>query len=473
MDISASRDTLFMARAILKEAGPMDATGKLEKWADFESKIPNYLYADSGELKEWATENLGEKHQHRHVSHAYPAWPGYETQTDDTLREGILEAMAQRSAAYGGKEASESHGPTHKALVAARLKDPDSLNSVLLYLMTNNYQYSSMMTSHNDNHSSTYCTDSAFGIMGAVNESLLYSNTGEIEILPALLDSVGAGSITGLMARCRAEVNKITWNMDEKRASVTITSDRDNNEIALSCAPSWSSASVGGSKQAIHYNQQNKAYIALDLDKNETITVDFVLGDRIQISTSADTQQRIYAGSEIPFTAKVHSLSGNTSDVSWHVVNAIDNLPFEGASISDKGVLTVNESAKGKMLKVYASSKDGAVSSNKIMLHVSAKASASADGEEPFMAYAGLSDGQLDFCFSNNGQKRKLRAVWAAYDGSGSMAGMSEKRIEVDTNGYVHVTIPAEWNTETYPSSLMLWDADTLVPVIPRMEVKK
>ena len=125
------------------------------------------------------------------------------------------------------------------------------------------------------------------------------------------------------------------------------------------------------------------------------------------------------------------------------------------------------------MLKVYASSKDGAVSSNKIMLHVSAKASASADGEEPFMAYAGLSDGQLDFCFSNNGQKRKLRAVWAAYDGSGSMAGMSEKRIEVDTNGYVHVTIPAEWNTETYPSSLMLWDADTLVPVIPRMEVKK
>lgn len=381
--------------------------------------------------------------------------------------------MAQRSAAYGGKEASESHGPTHKALVAARLKDPDSLNSVLLYLMTNNYQYSSMMTSHNDNHSSTYCTDSAFGIMGAVNESLLYSNTGEIEILPALLDSVGAGSITGLMARCRAEVNKITWNMDEKRASVTITSDRDNNEIALSCAPSWSSASVGGSKQAIHYNQQNKAYIALDLDKNETITVDFVLGDRIQISTSADTQQRIYAGSEIPFTAKVHSLSGNTSDVSWHVVNAIDNLPFEGASISDKGVLTVNESAKGKMLKVYASSKDGAVSSNKIMLHVSAKASASADGEEPFMAYAGLSDGQLDFCFSNNGQKRKLRAVWAAYDGSGSMAGMSEKRIEVDTNGYVHVTIPAEWNTETYPSSLMLWDADTLVPVIPRMEVKK
>lgn len=471
MDISASRDTLFMARAILKEVGPMDATGKLEKWADFESKIPDYLYAETGELKEWATENLGEKHQHRHVSHAYPAWPGYETQTDDKLREGILEAMARRSAAYGGKEASESHGPTHKALVAARLKDPASLNSVLLYLMTNNYQYSSMMTSHNDNHSSTYCTDSAFGIMGAVNESLLYSNTGEIEILPALLDTVGKGSITGLMARCRAQVNEITWDMAEKRASVTITSEEDGNKIALSCNPSWSNASINGSKQAIRFNKQNKAYVALDLDKNETVTVDFTLGDRIQISTTVDTEQRIFAGSDIPFTAQVHSLSGNAPDVRWHVVNAIDDLPFDGASISDSGVLTVKESAKGKMLKVFASSEDGGILSNEIILHVSSRASADTDGEEPFAVYAGCSGGELDLCLSNNNRSRKLRAVWTAYDGTGGMAGVAEKAIEVDANGYIHVTIPAEWNTETNTSSLFLWDADTLVPVIPKMEI--
>lgn len=91
--------------------------------------------------------------------------------------------MDARSAAYKGKEASESHGPTHKALVEARLKNVSGLEHVLKYLLTNNYQYRSMMTSHNRNHESAYCTDSAFGIMGAVNESLLYSNTGVVEIL--------------------------------------------------------------------------------------------------------------------------------------------------------------------------------------------------------------------------------------------------------------------------------------------------
>ena len=56
--------------------------------------------------------------------------------------------MDARSAAYGGQEASESHGPTHKALVEARLKNVTGFENVLKYLLTNNYQYSTMTVSY-------------------------------------------------------------------------------------------------------------------------------------------------------------------------------------------------------------------------------------------------------------------------------------------------------------------------------------
>ncbi len=471
MDISATHDTLFMARAILDVVKPSDAADKLMRWNTLESRIPEYLYADTGELKEWATKNLGEKHRHRHVSHAYPAWPGYESQTDENLRVGILKAMSFRSAAYGGKEASESHGPTHKALVAARLKDSESLDSVLRYLMTSNYQYSSMMTSHNDNHSSTYCTDSAFGIMGAVNESLLYSNTGEIEVLPALLDSMGSGSITGLRARCNAEVDNISWDIAAKKVSVTVTSDQEHNKIALSCGPAWSEAKINGAKQVIRYTPQDKAYILLEVNKNESITAEFTLGDQIRISTSANIDQRVHAGDNLEFTADYTSLTGEAGTVSWHVTDAINNQKLDDANISAEGKFTVPESAKGRMLKIFATSSDGSAVSNEIILNVSANSAGSSDTEEAFMAYAGLERGHIGLCLSNNGQSKKIRAVWTAYDSSDAMVDLSEQIIELGANEYKKLSIPAQWNSDIHHSSVFLWDADSLVPYMPQLPI--
>lgn len=466
MDISATHDTLFMARAIMDVVKPADAEAKLASWKDFEGKIPEYVYADSGELKEWATDKLGEKHQHRHVSHAYPAWPGYESQTSEELRAGILKAMACRSAAYGGKEASESHGPTHKALVAARLKDPESLDAVLRYLMTNNYQYSSMMTSHNDNHNSTYCTDSAFGIMGAVNESLLYSNTGEIEILPALLDTLGSGSISGLRARCNAQVDEIKWDMDNSLASVTVTSDQDNNEIALSCGPTWGSAAINGMKQQIRYNKQNKAYVALNLNRGETVTVEFTMGDRIHISTSANTEEKLNAGDKAAFTAEYSTADGQGGEVVWHVSDAASGAEVEGAAIGSDGVFTVPDSAKGKMLKVVASSSaDAAIVSNEVILYVST------GSEETFLSYAGLSNGDLGLCISNNMQAKRIRVVWTAYDEAGGMVDMVEQVVELGANEYRKLSIPAGWSSECHTSTVFLWDADTLVPFAPKQDI--
>lgn len=47
-----------------------------------------------------------------------------------------------------------------------------------------------------------------------------------MEILPAvLLDGFARGEITGLRARTRAEVDRLSWDLEAKTASVTVTSD--------------------------------------------------------------------------------------------------------------------------------------------------------------------------------------------------------------------------------------------------------
>lgn len=472
MDISATHDTLFMARTILDVVKPTDSAEKLKKWKDLESKIPEYLYADTGELKEWATPNLGEKHKHRHVSHAYPAWPGYETQTDEELRVGVLKAMAYRSAAYGGQEAAESHGPTHKALVAARLKDSSSLDSVLRFLLTNNYQYSSMMTSHNADHRSTYCTDSAFGIMGAINESLLYSNTGEIEVLPTLLDTLKSGSITGLRARCNAEVDSINWDVNENKTdvSVTVTSDIDNNKIALSCGTEWNEAKINGVKQKILYNAQNKPYIELNMEKEQKITVEFSLHE-LKISTTANIDKRVNTGDKLEFAAKYSLPEDEKEPVTWHVEDTSVGKALDGATFDADGAFTVPGNAKGKMLKIYASSSDGTIVSNEIIINVSCNSAGSTSAEEALTAYAGLSNDNIDLCISNNAQTKKVRAVWTAYDKSGAMTDTSEQIVELSANEYKKLSIPAQWDVAASQISVFLWDADSLVPYVPQMQI--
>ena len=84
------------------------------------------------------------------------------------------------------------------------------------------------MTNHDYDRGSCYCTDFAIGYLGIINESLVYSNTGEIEVLPALPESgFEKGTITGIKARTRATVSSLQWDTQAKTAQVTVKSDID------------------------------------------------------------------------------------------------------------------------------------------------------------------------------------------------------------------------------------------------------
>ena len=213
MDISAARDGLLMTIAILEAVGEPGCQERISKLKELMTRLPEYRFDDTGALCEWAMEEYKENNEHRHISHLYCAWPAYETQEDAALAAACNIAVENRNRVNDGKDDTASHGWVHKGLVAARLKNAESAYHILHTLMSGRIYFTSLITNHNTDGSGIYCTDTTLGMVGIINEMLMFSNTGVIELLPALPDEWKTGVIRGLMTRTRAELIILEWDM--------------------------------------------------------------------------------------------------------------------------------------------------------------------------------------------------------------------------------------------------------------------
>lgn len=220
IDISACRDNIDMLLAVSEEVSPeTDVT----RWQELKNNLPPYLYDDTGALKEWATTAFQENNEHRHLSHLYGVWPLFETQNNPELTKACEQAIANRKS-----ENEASHALVHRSLISARLKDSAALTDALLNLMNHKIRYNSLMTNHDYDRGSCYCTDFAIGYLGIVNEALVYSHDSDIGLLPALPDSgFDSGTLTGVRTRNRAVVKKLQWDNHTKKVTAEITSDID------------------------------------------------------------------------------------------------------------------------------------------------------------------------------------------------------------------------------------------------------
>lgn len=227
MDISAARDGLNMTIAMENVVKADGYESRIEKWENLKKLLPDYEYDETGALCEWAMDEYEENNKHRHISHLYAAWPAFETQGNQALTDACNQAIENRNRENEGEDDIASHGWVHKALVAARLKNANSVYNSLHTLMSDNLYYTSMMTDHNTHDGwGVFCTDTSIGTVGIIDEMMLYSNTGKIEALPALPDEWNTGYIKGLRARTNASVD-LSWDKDT--VTVTITSDKAQN----------------------------------------------------------------------------------------------------------------------------------------------------------------------------------------------------------------------------------------------------
>jgi alpha-L-fucosidase 2 len=228
MDIAVCREVLtnlIQASEILSTDGD-----SVPKWKAMLAKMPPYLTEPDGTLKEWAWPTLQEHYIHRHVSHLYGAWPGDEIDPDRTPQLARAAEIADRrrsfdamSTAVAG-ETLPAFARCHRALVGARLKDNVMVDVQLRQLIEQGYISAALRCSREPY--AVPVPDAHGGIPTIMMEMLAYSRPGVIEVLPALPETLVRGSISGMLARTFARIDKLTWDMEARTVELQVTSLR-------------------------------------------------------------------------------------------------------------------------------------------------------------------------------------------------------------------------------------------------------
>lgn len=223
MDVAAAKEAIQNLITVCEKLNI--ERENIPRWKDMLTKLPPYLINADGALKEWTIDNLDDFYDHRHISHLYPLWPGFEINPEETPE--MFEA-ARIAFAKKGRGNNSAHGLMHGALIASRLKEADKVYENLLFMLTNNYIFTSLFTSHNPNLE-IYNSDALNSLPAAVLEMLVYSRPGVIELLPACSEKLKKGKISGVKCRTRATVENLKWDFEKGLVNATISSSIDQN----------------------------------------------------------------------------------------------------------------------------------------------------------------------------------------------------------------------------------------------------
>ena len=190
---------------------------------------PGLAIGKWGQLKEWKEDWDDAKDEHRHTSHLYALHPGFAISplTTPALAEAAkvtLKARGDSTTAHG--EAGTGWSKAWKMNFWARLYDGDHAHLLLAQLLKEN----TMANLWDAYVGPPFQIDANFGSTAGMAEMLLQSQSGVIDILPALPKAWPQGSVHGLKARGDVIVD-IAWN--EGRATHVILHAGHDGAITL------------------------------------------------------------------------------------------------------------------------------------------------------------------------------------------------------------------------------------------------
>ena len=214
-------DTLQAARLVGEDAA------LIQQWeAIFNNLRTPVEIGASGQIKEWYHETTlnsvaGNVSGHRHISHLLGLYPGdlISEETPDLYAAArvSLEDRVDRTTGWGMAQRINSW---------ARLGDGDHAYQVIELLMKNAI-YQNLWDFHDPKY---FQIDGNFGYTAGVNEMLVQSNMGYLNILPAVPNAWSSGRVDGLLARGNFELD-VSWR-DGKPERIDILS-RNGGEAVV------------------------------------------------------------------------------------------------------------------------------------------------------------------------------------------------------------------------------------------------
>lgn len=232
IDLSIIKEFFTNLLAVTKMCEDLPfAQERIDRWRRILQSIPEFKKNDKGAVKEWQEDIFEDRYDHRHLSHIYPVFPGYELYPEKNPEkiEEYEKAVSLRKI-----DAQTGWSMAHMASVYARFRNGEAamecLDNMARSSLLNNF-----FTLHNDwrgmNISLTVDPavvqlDAVLGYVNAIQEMLLYSSPGYIALLPALEDRISAGEAENFRY-CDGFLH-MKWNRKKKYLECDITPLRNH-----------------------------------------------------------------------------------------------------------------------------------------------------------------------------------------------------------------------------------------------------
>ena len=247
-------------------------------WEKMLCAIPEYEINEDGAMKEWLHSDFKDNYQHRHQSHIYPLFPGFEINEDDTpkLYEACRVAVEKRLCI--GLKAQTGWSFSHMANIFARLSNGEKAKECLdllirfctgvnLYTHHNDWRNMGVTLKYMHAGHAPFQIDANLGYTSAVYEMLLYSDMKKIKLLPAKVDEWKEGSIEGICARGGFELD-IKWS--EKVVTATVKS-----LLGRETSVGIKGYKLKNAPPCVKNSPYGENYVLLSLPKGESVTLEY------------------------------------------------------------------------------------------------------------------------------------------------------------------------------------------------------